>query len=111
MTKSFGLAGLRVGYGLGSKKMVGILNKIKIPWNVSGIAQNIAIRALSSRSHLEKTRKLIEKERKFLNRSISQIDGFRCYDSGRKFYFDKIKNKFKAIAEKTVKKKYLDKEL
>lgn len=107
MTKSFGLAGLRVGYGLGSKKMIEILNKIKIPWNVSGIAQNIAIRALSSRSHLEKTRKLIEKERTFLNRSISKIPGFRCYDSGANFILIKSKISSKQLQKKLLRKNIL----
>jgi threonine-phosphate decarboxylase len=107
MTKSFGLAGLRVGYGLGSKKMVEILNKIKIPWNVSGIAQNIAIRALSSRSHIEKTRKLIEKERKFLNSSISKINGFRCYDSDANFILIKSKISSKQLQKKLLRKNIL----
>lgn len=107
MTKSFGLAGLRIGYGLGSKKMIEILNKIKIPWNVSGIAQNIAIRALSDRSHLKKTRKLIEKERKFLDSSISQINGFSCYGSDANFILIKSKISSKQLQKKLLKKNIL----
>lgn len=107
MTKSFGLAGLRIGYGLGSKKMIEILNKIKIPWNVSGIAQNIAIRALSDRSHLKKTRKLIEKERKFLDSSISQINGFSCYSSDANFILIKSKISSKQLQKKLLKKNIL----
>ena len=38
LTKSFGLAGLRIGYGLGSSQIINPLQKIKIPWNVSNIA-------------------------------------------------------------------------
>ena len=37
-TKSFGLAGLRIGYGLGSKKIIEILQRVKIPWNVNYMA-------------------------------------------------------------------------
>lgn len=107
MTKSYGLAGLRVGYGLGSKKMIEILNKIKIPWNVSGVAQNIAIRALSDRSHLKKTRKLIEKERKFLDSSISKIDGFSCYGSDANFILIKSKISSKQLQKKLLKKNIL----
>ncbi|MGI0046939.1 MAG: threonine-phosphate decarboxylase CobD [Nitrosotalea sp.] len=107
MTKSFGLAGLRVGYGLGSKNMIDILNRIKIPWNVSGIAQDIAIKALSSKSHLEKTRKLIEKERKFLKNSISKIGGFECYDSDANFILIKSKTSSKQIQKKLLKKNIL----
>ncbi|MBI5860507.1 MAG: histidinol-phosphate aminotransferase family protein, partial [Nitrosarchaeum sp.] len=46
LTKSFALAGLRIGYGIGSKQTISILNKIKIPWNVSGLAQQAASAAL-----------------------------------------------------------------
>ncbi len=46
LTKSFALAGLRIGYGIGSKQMISVLNKIKIPWNVSGLAQQSASAAL-----------------------------------------------------------------
>lgn len=107
MTKSFGLAGLRVGYGLGSKNMIEILNRIKIPWNVSGIAQDTAIKALSSKSHLEKTRKLIEKERKFLKTSISKISGFGCYDSDANFILIRLKINSKQMQKKLLKKNIL----
>lgn len=85
LTKSFGLAGLRIGYGLGSTKMIEVLQKIKIPWSVNGFAQDIAIKALSDKSHLAKTRKIISQERKFLSKSISKITGFTCYDSDTNF--------------------------
>ncbi|MDE1861385.1 MAG: threonine-phosphate decarboxylase [Thaumarchaeota archaeon] len=85
MTKSFGLAGLRVGYGLGSEKMITVLNTIKIPWNLGGVAQNVATKTLPGRSYLGRTRSLIEREREFLKNSISKIRGFQCYDSDANF--------------------------
>lgn len=107
MTKSFGLAGLRVGYGLGSKNMIEILNRIKIPWNVSGIAQNIAMKALSGKSHLEKTRRLIERERKFLKNSISKINKFQCYGSDANFILIESKIRSKQLQKKLLKKNIL----
>lgn len=106
MTKSFGLAGLRVGYGLGSRGMIRILSSIKIPWNVSGLAQTLAIKALSSKSHIEKTRKLIEKERKFLRDSISK-DKFLCYDSQANFFLIKSRMESKILQKKLLKKNIL----
>ncbi len=91
LTKSFGLAGLRIGYGLGNKKMIEILQKIKIPWNVSGIAQQSSIKALSDKSHLPKTLNIIKKESKFLIDSISKIKGFTCYNSDTNFILIKQK--------------------
>ena len=107
LTKSFGLAGLRIGYGLGNKKMIEILQKIKIPWNVSGIAQQSAIKALSDKLHLPKTLDIIKKESKFLTDSISQIKGFTCYTSDTNFILIKSKIKSNQIQKRLLKQNIL----
>jgi len=107
LTKSFGLAGLRIGYGLANKKIIDVLQRIKIPWNVNGLAQIAASEALSDVFHLDKTRKLIKKELKFLKESISKIDGFVCYDSTTNFILIKSRINSKKIQEKLVEKKIL----
>lgn len=107
LTKSFGLAGLRVGYGLGNKKMIEILQKIKIPWNISGIAQKSSIKALSDKSHLPKTLNLIRKESKFLIKSISKIKGFTCYNSDTNFILIKSKIKSNQIQKRLLKRNIL----
>ncbi|MDE1728816.1 MAG: histidinol-phosphate transaminase [Thaumarchaeota archaeon] len=107
LTKSFGLAGLRIGYGLGNKKIIEILQKIKIPWNISGIAQQSSINALSDRSHLPKTLNIIRKESKFLIDSISKIKGFTCYNSDTNFILIKSKTKSKQIQNRLLKKNIL----
>jgi threonine-phosphate decarboxylase len=107
MTKSFGLAGIRVGYGIGSKQIISILNNLKIPWNVSGLAQYAARAALCSISYLNKAKKIIENESKFLRNSISKIDGFECHDAAANFILIKTKQKSKTIQKKLLKKKIL----
>ena len=107
LTKSFGLAGLRIGYGLGNKKIIEILQKIKIPWNVSGIAQKSSIKALSDKLHLQKTLNLIRKESKFLTDSISQIKGFTCYNSDTNFILIQSKIKSNQVQDKLLKKNIL----
>lgn len=107
LTKSFGLAGLRVGYGLGSKKIVDTLSRIKIPWNVNGLAQKAASVALSSKSHLDKTRKLIKKELHFLTNSISKIPDFSCYPSSTNFILIKSQINSKTIQKRLLEKKIL----
>lgn len=104
LTKSFGLAGLRIGYGVGSKKLVSILNRIKIPWNVSGIAQKAAILALSDREFLPRTRKMIARESQFLRDSISQIGGFSCFDSDTNFILVKSGTRSKELQQKLLQK-------
>lgn len=103
LTKSFGLAGLRVGYGIGNESMISILNKIKIPWNVGGLAQDAARLALSDKKFLPRTRKIIKKESEFLKSAISEIEGLSCYDSAANFLLVKTK-----MPSKLLQKKLLD---
>ena len=107
MTKSFGLAGIRVGYGIGSKQIISILNNLKIPWNVSGLAQHAARAALCSISYLNKAKKIIKNESQYLRNSISKIDGFECHDAAANFILIKTKQKSKTIQKKLLKKKIL----
>ncbi len=107
LTKSFGLAGLRIGYGLGSKKVVDILLRIKLPWNVNGLAQKAASAALSCISHLNKTRLLVKRELKFMIDSISKISGFTCYDSATNFILIKSTMNSKTVQKKLIEKKIL----
>lgn len=107
LTKSFGLAGLRVGYGIGSKKVVDVLQRIKIPWNVNGLAQKAASAVLSNKSHLEKTRKLIKSELNFLTNSISKMPNFACYPSSTNYMLLKSKLNSKIIQKKLLEKKIL----
>jgi threonine-phosphate decarboxylase len=107
LTKSYGLAGIRIGYGLGSKYMIEIMHKIKIPWNVSGIAQKSSIKALSDKSHLPKTLNLIRTESKFLIDSISKIKGFTCYNSDTNFILIKSKIKSNKIRTGLLKRNIL----
>ena len=46
LTKSFGLAGIRIGYGVATPQIIDPLQKIKIPWNVSNMAQLAASAAV-----------------------------------------------------------------
>ena len=106
-TKSFGLAGLRVGYGLGSKKTIEILQRIKIPWNVNYIAQTAASAALCYSNFLEKSRKNIKKETIFLMNSLSKLKWLSCFDSSTNFILIKTKIKSKILQKKLLKKNIL----
>lgn len=107
LTKSFGLAGIRIGYGLGNKKLITILDKIKIPWNVSGLAQKAGNAALCYYDYLEKTSKTILKEKYFLKNSISKMDGYTCYNTDTNFILIKTKIKSNILQKKLLEKKIL----
>lgn len=107
MTKSFGLAGVRVGYGVASKQIISVLNNLKIPWNVSGLAQYAAGAALCSISYLDKSKRIIKNESKYLRNSISKISGFECHHTDTNFILIKTKQKSKSIQKKLLKNKIL----
>ena len=106
-TKSFGLAGLRIGYGLGSKKIIEILQRVKIPWNVNYIAQTAASAALCYSDFLEKSRKNIKKENSFLMNSLSKIEWLSCFSSSTNFILIKTKINSKLLQKKLLKKIFL----
>jgi threonine-phosphate decarboxylase len=107
LTKSFGLAGLRIGYGVGNKEMISVMDKIKIPWSVNGLAQEAAIASLSEKMFLAKTRKLIKKESEFLKKSISNLDGFSCFKTSTNFILIKTKANSKHLQKKLLQKNIL----
>ena len=106
-TKSFGLAGLRIGYALGSKKIIGILQRIKIPWNVNYVAQTAASAALCYSDFLEKSRKNIKKENLFLMNSLSKLKWMSCFNSSTNFILIKTKINSKILQKKLLKKNIL----
>lgn len=107
LTKSFGLAGIRIGYGIGTKKLVSILNQIKIPWNVSGLAQYAASAAISTPNYLENTKKVIQTELSYLKNNISKLEKFDCFDSVTNFILIKTKLNSSQIQQKLLNKKIL----
>jgi len=54
-SKAFGLAGLRIGYGLSSPDIADVLNRVRAPFNVNTLAQVAAIAALSDNNHLQRS--------------------------------------------------------
>ncbi len=57
-SKIYGLAGLRVGYGVSSPAIADILNRVRQPFNVNSIAQAAALAALGDDAHQEKARRV-----------------------------------------------------
>ncbi|MBK9138585.1 MAG: histidinol-phosphate transaminase [Verrucomicrobia bacterium] len=55
-SKVYGLAGLRLGYGIGRADLVGALEKIRQPFNINALAQAAALAALDDDEHLRRTR-------------------------------------------------------
>jgi histidinol-phosphate aminotransferase len=57
-SKIYGLAGLRIGYGIGHPEFIAGMEKIRQPFNLNAMAQSGALAALDDVKHIEKTRRL-----------------------------------------------------
>jgi histidinol-phosphate aminotransferase len=55
-SKIYGLAGLRLGYGIGTRDLVGRLEKARQPFNINSLAQAAALAALDDAEHISRTR-------------------------------------------------------
>jgi histidinol-phosphate aminotransferase len=55
-SKIHGLAGLRLGYGIGHPEVIGAFEKVRQPFNINSMAQVAALAALDDTAHQERTR-------------------------------------------------------
>ena len=81
LTKFFALPGIRIGYGIGNKRL---LKKLKIHqeyWSVNTLAQIAGIAALKDKKYIKRTKRIIPEERKFLYHKLSEIKGLKPYPS------------------------------
>ncbi|MEO6846707.1 MAG: histidinol-phosphate transaminase, partial [Chthoniobacterales bacterium] len=70
-SKIQGLANLRIGYGLASKKLAEVLQKTRQPFNANGIAQAGALAGLKDDAHINRTRTITHEGRAFLEKSFA----------------------------------------
>ena len=98
-TKVFGLAGLRVGYGVAHSEVASLLLRAKVPWNVNCLAQAAAIAALNDDEYLRRTWRLIKDERAFLLRELRRIRGFKVFPAHANFILINIRDSGFTAAE------------
>lgn len=84
LSKSYSLAGLRVGYAVGPPDLIAALFTIKDSYNVGALAQEIALAALSDRAHMEANVERIRMERERAARAL-QRRGFTVFPSETNF--------------------------
>jgi len=73
-SKGFGLAGLRVGFVVGSKELIYALKRRQTPFVVNVVAQKTALVALDDLNFLKISREYCQKEREYLEKELSKLD-------------------------------------
>jgi histidinol-phosphate aminotransferase len=72
-SKIYGLAGLRLGYGIGAPEVVSVLEKVRQPFNINLVAQAGAIAALDDSEHTEKTRRNNSAEMRWFEQQLGDL--------------------------------------
>ncbi len=87
-SKIYGLAGLRIGYGVTTKEIVGYLNRLRPPFNANSVAQRAAVAALTDEQHVAKSRTLNREQMAVVRRGLEQLGVAPLPSQANFLYFD-----------------------
>ncbi len=73
LTKSFGVPGLRLGFGIANPLMAGIMDRARIPWSIGSIAAAAGAYLLSQEEFLERSREVIKEELVYLTSALKEL--------------------------------------
>ena len=102
-SKVYGLAGLRIGYGIMDQELADVLNRFRQPFNTNILAQAAACAALNDTDYLEKTVSLIHREIDFLYAALSDI-GVSYVPSQSNFILIEVKGGADKVFKSMLKK-------
>jgi histidinol-phosphate aminotransferase len=88
-SKIYGLAGLRIGYGIVRANIAAAMNKLKTPFNTSGVAQAAALAALDDAEHVRSSVEANAGERARVAGELTKL-GLRVAPSQTNFLFIEI---------------------
>lgn len=72
-SKAYGLAGLRIGYGLMSATIADFINRVRQPFNVNQLAQVAALAALDDDDHYKKTFDVTKQGIAWLSKEVTAL--------------------------------------
>jgi histidinol-phosphate aminotransferase len=81
-SKIYGLAGLRVGYGVGHPQLIAQVRKVRLPFNISLLGQAGCLGALDDAKHLQKSKRLNAEGKEFLYRQFEAMGMFYVPSEG-----------------------------
>ncbi len=73
-SKVYGLAGLRIGYGITTGAIAELINKVRQPFNTNSLGQVAALAALADRKHVEKSIAVNNEGKQFLYQSFQRLE-------------------------------------
>ncbi|HTF92799.1 MAG TPA: histidinol-phosphate transaminase [Verrucomicrobiae bacterium] len=88
-SKLYGLAGLRIGYGVGSPEIVAMMHRVRQPFNVSAPAQWAALAALDDVEHVRKSLEVNRQGLEYLQNEFKRL-GLDCVPSQGNFILVRV---------------------
>jgi histidinol-phosphate aminotransferase len=101
-SKAYGLAGLRIGFGVMPTEIADLLNRVRQPFNANSLAQAGALAALDDVVFFEKTLKLVHSGLDFLYRSLDLM-GIEYFPSQANFFLINVRQDSNAVFEAMLK--------
>ncbi|WP_162415660.1 histidinol-phosphate transaminase [Cyclobacterium roseum] len=107
LSKAWGLAALRLGMAFASPDIISILNKIKPPYNISGLTQETVVVALENAEKLEQMVREILVQKESLRKQLEKIPQVeKVYPSQANFFLVKVPQA-KKVYQRLVEKKII----
>ena len=72
-SKIYGLAGLRIGYGIAPPSMVELLDRARAPFNANALAQRAALAAIGDEDHVANSRRVNEQGKAYLSAELDRL--------------------------------------
>lgn len=101
-SKAMGLAGIRLGYMIANKEIISYINRVKSPYNVNVLTQEMGLEALENDSITSRNIEIIKRERVRM-REFLESKGLKPLSSGANFlFFPAPKKIFDALTQKAI---------
>jgi histidinol-phosphate aminotransferase len=88
-SKIYGLAGLRIGYGIADPYLIACLNKIRGPFNTNLLAQAAAAAALDDGEHVRRSLAVNQEGLRYLHDELETL-GIECLPTQANFFLARI---------------------
>lgn len=98
-SKAYGLAGLRIGYGIMPEEISDLINRIRLPFNTNSLAQIGAIAALNDEKFFNRTLSVIHKGLDFMYDSLNRL-GIRYFPTQANFFLIDVERNADEVFEK-----------
>ncbi len=72
-SKAYGLAGLRLGYAIAPPECIGLMNRVRQPFNVNAMAMAAGVAALEDGEHVSRTRRMVREGFSFMTDRFTEL--------------------------------------